>query len=627
MPLDRLDHLAPATTATAGPAPLAVPLQTSLEDLGTPLADVEFVVVDLETTGGSARSCAITEIGAVKVRGGEVLGEFGTLVHPGTAIPPFIAVLTGITDALVARAPRIEAVLPAFWEFAGDAVLVAHNAPFDTGFLRAACAATGRPWPGNEVVDTVPLARAVVRRDEAPNHKLATLAALFEATTSPTHRALDDARATVDVLHALLGRLGNQGVTSLQDLRELQRAGSRVSPRRRAKRHLADGLPSAPGVYVFRDDRGEVLYVGTSTDIRARVRSYFTAAETRRRMEQMVARATSVTPVVCPTPLEAAVRELRLIAEHRPAYNRRSTRPERGRWLKLTDEPFPRLSVVRAVRGDGATYLGPLRGAGTAELAVEALHEAYPLRRCTQRLPAVPSVTASACVLHELGRCGAPCTGAQSREDYAAVVDGVRGAMTRDARAVVSAGLRRAADLAGRQRFEDAAAHRDRLVAYLGAATARHRLAPLAACPELVAARRRDRVVGGGWELVLVRHGRLAGSATCPAGTDPMPVVESLKAAGEVVAPAPSPAPAALVEEAELVRRWLEQPGVRLVELDGEWSSPVHGAAGLADRLRLPVATDEADAVTGVGIPGTDGWAMLGPLSVAPSPSTPLEQP
>jgi DNA polymerase-3 subunit epsilon len=147
-----------------------VAVQATFDELGTPLHEVTFVVVDLETTGGSPHSCEITEIGAVKVRGGVRLGEFQTLVNPGVAIPPFISVLTGISNAMIAGAPRVDTALPAFLEFAGrDAVLVAHNAPFDIGFLKAACALTGHDWPGNRVLDTARLARQVVTRDEAPN--------------------------------------------------------------------------------------------------------------------------------------------------------------------------------------------------------------------------------------------------------------------------------------------------------------------------------------------------------------------------------------------------------------------------------------------------------------------------
>ena len=146
--------------------------QHSFDELGEPLREITFVVVDLETTGGSAQTEAITEIGAVKVRGGEVLGEFATLVDPGRCIPPQITMLTGITDAMVVRAPQIGAVLPAFLEFIRGTVLVAHNAGFDIGFLKAACRRLDLPWPKPAVVDTVHLARSVLSRDEAPSVRL-----------------------------------------------------------------------------------------------------------------------------------------------------------------------------------------------------------------------------------------------------------------------------------------------------------------------------------------------------------------------------------------------------------------------------------------------------------------------
>jgi DNA polymerase III subunit epsilon len=536
-------------------------------------------VVDLETTGGAAEDCGITEIGAVKVRGGEVLGEFQTLVNPGAPIPPLVAVLTGITDRLVAGAPPLATALPAFLEFARGAVLVAHNAPYDTGFLRAACGRHGLPWPGPVVLDTARLSRHVVAGDEVRNHKLATLAALFCSPVTPDHRALTDARATVHVLHALMERVGNLGVQSLE---ELASYSSRVPPSTRRKRGLADDLPHAPGVYVFLDERGRALYVGRSVDIRSRVRSYFTAAEKRTRMTEMVALAAAVQPVVCATPLEAAVRELRLIAEHAPPYNRRSRFPERAPWVKLTDEPYPRLSVVRQVRADGGAYIGPFGGAEQAGLAVAALHETFRLRQCAARLPRTPSVGARPCLLAEIGRCGAPCVGGQDEAEYARIAEEVRAAMTGDARSVVTALLARARTLGAAQRFEEGAVARDRLLAFLRAAARAQRLAPLAAAPELVAARRTD---DGGWELVLVRHGRLAGTAVSPARTDPRPAIESLRAAGEHVTAAVAPMPAAHPEETEEVLRWLEQPGVRLVDLDGQWAVPVHGAAGARYRL------------------------------------------
>ncbi|TPG18305.1 DEDD exnuclease domain-containing protein [Pedococcus bigeumensis] len=552
-------------------------VQGTFDDLGTALADVTFVVVDLETTGGSPADSAITEIGAVKVRGGEVLGEFQTLVNPHLPIPPFIQSLTGITTSMVADAPRIESALPAFLEFAQGAVLVAHNAGFDVGFLKMAARDQGIEWPRHAVLDTVHLARQLVSRDEARNHKLSTLAALFGATTTPDHRALHDAQATVDVLHALIGRVGSLGVHTFEELASYT---SRVSPAQRRKRWLADGLPSEPGVYLFKDSDGRVLYVGTSVNIRTRVRSYFTASEQRTRMAEMVRLAESVTPIVCATTLEAEVRELRLIAEHKPRYNRRSKFPERATWVKLTVEAFPRLSIVREVRGDGARYIGPFGSRGSAEAAVAAVHEVIPLRQCVQRLS--PTRPVGSCVLADMGRCGAPCTGAQSVQEYAAVVQDAVHALAGDSRSVVTALRTRMGSLADQERFEDAGTLRDRMLALVRGMARAQRIAPLAASPEIIAARP---AVPGGWEVVVVRHGRLAASTISPRGADPMPYVDAVRTSAEVVLPAHWPAPAATPEETEKILRWLESPGVRIVDLDGEWTCPVGGAGGARAEL------------------------------------------
>lgn len=290
------------------------PSQLTFDEVGT-LRDTTFVVVDLETTGGSAENDAITEIGAVKVRGGEVLGELATLVDPQRSLPPQIVRLTGITSAMLVDAPPIAQVLPAFLEFARGAVLVAHNAGFDIGFLKAAARQCGIDWPQPAVLCTVRLARRVLSRDEAPRVSLGALAQLLGASTTPNHRALDDARATVDVLHALISRVGNQGVGTMDELRRYR---TQVPSALRGKRRLADAMPYAPGVYLFRGPSGEVLYVGTAVNLRRRVQQYFTGADPRGRMREMVTIATAVDHVICAHPLEAAVRELRLLGAHAP---------------------------------------------------------------------------------------------------------------------------------------------------------------------------------------------------------------------------------------------------------------------------------------------------------------------
>ena len=226
------------------------------------------------------------------------------------------------------------------------------------------------------MLDTAKLARRVITRDDAPNCKLSSLAKVFNSTTTPNHRALSDAQATVDVLHGLMERLGGLGVHTLE---ELQTFSSRVSTAQRRKRHLAEGLPHAPGVYLFRDDR---VPRPLRRDLEAT--SAPGSAPTSRpprpaaRMGEMVGIATSVTGIECATPLEAEVRELRLIAEHKPSYNRRSRFPEKVHFLKLTREAWPRLSLVRQVLDDDADYLGPFSSRKTAEKCLAALHETFP---------------------------------------------------------------------------------------------------------------------------------------------------------------------------------------------------------------------------------------------------------
>lgn len=548
--------------------------QPSFDDLGTPLHEVCFVVVDLETTGTGSED-AITEIGAVKIRGGDVLADFQTLVRPSSAIPPLIQVLTGITDQMVAGAPGLDEALPAFDTFAAGCVLIAHNARFDVGFLRRGYAALGMRWRRPPVIDTLALARSALPRDEVRNYTLATLASHFRAATAPDHRALSDARATVDVFHALLERVGTQGVSSLEDL--VGFTGT-VSPERRAKRGWADHVPEAAGVYFFvheSDDpagaRSEVLYVGKSKNLKRRVRSYFTAAETRPRIHEMVRVATGVRHVVCATELEAEVRELRMIARRAPRYNRRSRNQGALAWLCLTEEPFPRLSVVFTPR-DGATVFGPFRGAAAARQAAAVLYDAFPLRQCTTRLS--PKKASLECALAELGRCVAPCLLGAGAEAYPAVVADVRSAWEQDVRPVLRGSSSRLAKLVAQERYEEAGEISQRLQAYYRTSLRYHRFRSIARCPQLVAASPGP----AGWDIHVIRFGMLAAAVTAPAAG----VLDAAAAAVATAETVPRPAaglPAGSVEECERIAAWLERPGVRLLETDGEWSWPT--GAGL----------------------------------------------
>lgn len=556
-------------------------IQMGLDEIGEPLHATTFVVVDLETTGGSPASSAITEIGAVKNRGGEVIGEFQTLVDPGGPIPPFIVALTGISDAMLVGAPRIEQVLPAFLEFLGDAVLVAHNAPFDVGFLKAACRQHDYPWPGNEVVDTVTLARRATTKEEAPNKKLSTLARVFGTTVTPNHRALEDARATSEVLHGMLERLARFGITHREDLDSLRNP---VPEKLRMKAPMADRMPTQPGVYVFRGPQGEHLYVGTSKNIRSRVKSYFTRGEQRRQIREMLELAVGVDAHVCATDIEARVVEVRMIENYRPRYNRRSMRPERTPFLAFTDERYPRLRVTRSADGTDA-LVGPMRGSSNTRAAIEVIERTLGVRTCTTRLTIVPRSNARACLLKDLGQCAAPCiTGAASGYDGA--VSAARDALTRDPSPIVDFMAAVITDHADKLDYERAAELRDGVSAIIDGVTRSQRLRALTGV-RLVAVRRS----GHAFDVVSVVNGVLTGSARVSEGV--------WAACARLRDDWDDAARPAVVEEREMIANWLEAEGTRLVFIDGEWSSPVAGAGRHSRWLEAPRADRDGAAEFG----------------------------
>lgn len=517
--------------------------QLSLEGLEPTLDATTFVVVDLETTGTNPDRDSITEIGAIKVRGGEVIGELATLIRPAAPIPPFITRLTGITDEMVADAPHIEVVLPSLLEFMRDCVVVAHNAPFDLGFLRAATARHDLAWPAPEVLCTVRLARRVLDRDEAPSVKLAALAALFEVRTSPTHRALDDARATVEVLHALIGRVGGAGVTTLDALRRYRHGSAREAARHRA---LADGLPHAPGVYMFVGHRDEVLYVGTAADLRRRVLSYFTGSDPRAKVRDLVRAAIRVDHLLCAHALEAEVRELRVIDAHRPPYNRRARDQHSEWWLRPAARPSATRALVTSREPTGES-LGPFRSRAEA------------LRACDL----VTSTVAP--------RAGEPPgpLGAHSADVHAtlaALLDGDDTAVT-----ALRAEVGR---LASAHRYEEAAALRDETARLIHSVHRIQRLAALASIAELVVALPDG---SGGWGLAIIRHGRLAAAGKAARGVPPFDVIDALTPSAMTILPGPGMLCGASAHEVSAIARHLDPEGVRIVSATSPWKHPHPG--------------------------------------------------
>jgi DNA polymerase-3 subunit epsilon len=539
-------------------------VQRSFDDLGTALRDTTFVVIDLETTGGSPAEDAITEIGAVKVRGGEVQSTFATLVNPGRAVPAVITLLTGISEAMVAKAPRIEAVLGSLVDFVGDAVVVGHNVRFDLGFLAAALERDGRAPLTNRRVDTVALARRLVR-DEVPNCRLSTLAERLRRAHRPNHRALDDALATADLLHVLIERAGGLGVTGLEDLLLLPTVAGHPQA---TKLRLTERLPRRPGVYLFRTAGGHVLYVGKATDLRSRVRSYFSSDE-RRKVGSLLRETGRIDHKVCPSTLEAAVLEARLIRQLTPPYNSQGTRWRTACYLRLTDERFPRLSIVGDARPSDSVALGPLRSRAAARLVAEAIESAIPLRRCTARVPARPTRTGP-CAPAQLGVACCPCTGEVSEDDYSVHVRAVQEALGGRHDLLFDPLERQMLTLADQERYEEAALVRDRLAALSGALHRRRQMERLVGCERLL-------LEAPGGEGLELRRGVLW-AAWCRGVGGATVATRSVEMRPDVLPEPGRPVPKAIADELLCVAAWLERHGaaVRLEHVEGVLAEPLN---------------------------------------------------
>jgi DNA polymerase III subunit epsilon len=442
------------------------------------------------------------------------------MINPGRAIPPTITMLTGITQSMVFTAPRADQVLPTLLEFCGDSVIVGHNVRFDLGFINNALVRSGRKRLPNASLDTVALARRLLI-DEVANCRLGTLAERYRFEHQPSHRALDDALATVDLLHLLIERAAAFGVLGLDDLHVLPKLAGHPQA---AKLKMTNHLPRRPGVYLFLDRFGEVLYVGKATNLRQRVRSYF-GHDDRRKIGPMLREAHSVRFFETPDPLSAAVLELRHLQLLRPRYNKQGTTWDRYAYIRVSgDLQHPRCTVVKDANAS-SFHLGPLPSRAMARLVIEAIDAAALVHGGFTR----------AALLHGL------------QSDPAVLVGPLRERML---------------TLATGRRFEAAAAIRDRAQA-LTAAIHRQRL--------IDEVRRAGQVrVSHGTTEFLFDQGRLL--ETSAAGQFPSPLALPAAAVSDPTLPMPRE----YVDEALCIARFLRQHHSQLTlqSCDGLWTQP-----------------------------------------------------
>ncbi len=384
--------------------------------LRVPLDEARFTVVDLETTGGCAGPGTIIEIGAFRMIGQRMTESFQTLVRPHRPIPRFVTRLTSITNEMVREAPSIEEALPGFRDFLGDSVLVAHNAAFDFSFLDFEFRRIFGLGLTNPVLCTLRMARGLM--PSLKRRRLDALAEHFGLSTEGRHRGLGDARMAAEILSIFLDMSRQTGISRLDRLLDQHQRGASGQ---RIERHVTPeeiaALPSAPGVYLMRNERGDLLYVGMARSIRDRAASYFHSAVSAKTAE-LISHVWKIETRTTRSSLEAALLEAELIRELKPPFNRmlKSAAPAYFIGLDLMDD-FPRLMLTQKMSARrGVLYLGPFIGRRGVEHSVRALSRLLGLRTCSGQLDPDPDF--SPCIYGQMGHCAAPCNLAIDGDAY-----------------------------------------------------------------------------------------------------------------------------------------------------------------------------------------------------------------
>jgi DNA polymerase-3 subunit epsilon len=484
----------------------------------TALTHTPFVVVDLETTGGSAVYDRVMEVAAIRFENGVVQDRFERLVEPGVPIPPFVTRITGINAALVRGEPSFDSLLPELRRLFDGAVVVAHNASFDCNFLGSAFRRAGLPWDGDRLC-TLRLARRLI--PGLHSYKLDSLCAFLGFSFVQSHRAGPDAEATLSLLQHLLERAVGRGIDSLSTLlRVQQQPVTRKRRKGRVDEAQVASLPTGPGVYLLKDLHGQVVYVGKSVNVRQRVRTHLRPSGTAQspaqpRLRRRLPNIADVEAIETKSELEALLLESKLVKRYLPEANSLLRDYHDYPFIKLdASDQFPRLEATRERPTDGTVYFGPFRRAGVVSSAVLFLNEQLGLRQCTGQL----KPGQAACALLEMKKCLGPCVGAVTQTQYGEAVQEALAVLRGESTSVLERAAVRRDELGEQLRFEEAAELRDRIRDVEQVVAVQQRLREFADRNVVLVTpdRQPDRV-----RLLLIRGGRLVEEVSLPTRATP----------------------------------------------------------------------------------------------------------
>ncbi len=550
-----------------------------------PFREIEFVILDTETTGLRPGHHRVIEVAGIRMRAGEVVGSFQSLLNPGMRLPAFIVQFTGITQEMVAKAPRAYEVFPDFLHFIDGAILVGHNIGFDIGFLSYEAQLLGYDFP-IDGLDTIPLARRFL--PGLRRFKLDKVADHLKIPTANRHRALGDAKVTAAIFMKLLELAEQQGIQTLGHLRrrlQLPVAWSgnitQASSTRQIEQLRTDGkisaqsiilrptgslflnpawkqnFPDRPGVYLMKDAYGQVIYVGKAKCLKDRLASYYNQPlGYTRKMDGLLQNVKEIETRVLGSELEALLVESQLIKELQPTYNVQLRNYELYPFIKIDiQHPFPRVYATREVAADGARYFGPFRSQRIVDLTIELVQKVFPIRTCTRSLPpqAKPS---EPCLRLHLNRCPGPCRGGVDPAEYRKIIEEVCAFLGGEREDLLERLRRQMLEASQQLNFERAAWLRDtirsadevligqRLIT--GAVEANNLIIVYASAQE------------GHNELFLIRHGRLLAQRCIPHEPEAMKLsVHELLALAASLGEPPRIVDKAEVDQINIISRWI----------------------------------------------------------------------
>jgi len=549
------------------------------------LNEIEFVVLDTETTGLRPGHHRMIEVAGIRMRGGEVVGSFQSLVNPGVRLPAFIVQFTGITQEMVTSAPKTHEVLPDFLHFVEGAILVGHNVGFDIGFLSYEARLLGYDFP-IDGLDTIPLARRFL--PGLRRFKLDKVAAHLKIAMASRHRALGDARVTAAIFMKLLELAQQQGIQTLGHLRrrlqlpvawsgditqattarqiELLRADGKVAAQAVTLRPTGNlflnpawkrEFPSKPGVYLMKDAYGQVIYVGKAKRLKDRLASYYNQPlGYTRKMDGLLQNVKEIETRVLGSELEALLLESQLIKELQPTYNVQLRNYELYPFIKIDiQHPFPRVYATREVAADGARYFGPFRSRRIVDLTIELVQKVFPVRTCTRSLPpqAKPS---DPCLRLHLNRCPGPCRGGVDPGEYGKTIEEVCAFLGGEREDLLDRLRRQMLEASQQLNFERAAWLRDTIRSADEVLIGQRLISGAVEANNLVIVYPSARE--GCNELFLIRHGRLLEQRCIPHEPETMKrsVGELLKLAASLGEP-PKIVGQAEVDQINIISRWI----------------------------------------------------------------------